>query len=272
MAHGKFKSNLGLFYETDTRKLISEQYNTKKEYSEQEILDRLNCINNYLAFAVETEYFQDTLCRSMRSKAESLPIENGLETYIDAIDFQISPTDKKASSAIERLEKVKHDFQKFDTLIGLQKTFVSLKKQIEQKINAYDQINASFTEYLNKTKLPNGPEGIGSMKEINSNMQTMLYTVDTLINLQKTYYSLKDQIEQIASSYKQIFATYTTYISETGVPSGVEPENLIAMRKINSNMQKILNTLKSSELKALEKEIKSFKNDEASKIKRLIGD
>lgn len=47
---------------------------------------------------------------------------------------------------------------------------------------------------------------------------------------------------------------------------------MIAIKEINSNMQKILNTLKSSDLKALEKEIKSFKNDEAAKIKRLIGD
>lgn len=103
-----------------------------------------------MAFAVVTKYLHDTLCPALLNKAKSLPIEETLKSYINAMDYYVSPTDKNAESSIERMKKAKKDLQSYEKLISLQETFVSLKTHIERMSADYKNINATYTEYASK--------------------------------------------------------------------------------------------------------------------------
>lgn len=244
------------------------------DYTEEQLSDRMNSIRNYYEFAVGSKYLRDTLCPALLDKAQSLPIKEKIASFANIVrKYSIGTNDKNASSAIEKITKAKYTLLNFDTLIDLQKVYFPLKNQVEQKSSTFQNISEAFSEYSNQIVLPTGhsSEDIKRMRIINFDMQNISHNIDTLVDLQKSYFSLKKQIEESSADYKNISATFVEYVNQNALPNGFSSNDINTMRTKNSNMQNILQTLKKNDLKALEKEIKGLKKDTDAKIKKLIG-
>ena len=95
---------------------------------------------------------------------------------------------------------------------------------------------------------------------------------DILIGLQKQYLSLNTELLQIISSNKNINNVYTNYIAKSELTNDISSENINRINRIVAEMQSMIDNLHSTDLKTLEKTIKSQKKDTEAQLRTLIGD
>lgn len=95
---------------------------------------------------------------------------------------------------------------------------------------------------------------------------------DILIGLQKQYLSLNTELLQIMSSNKNINNVYTNYIAKSELTNDISSENINRINRIVAEMQSMLDNLHSTDIKTLEKTIKSQKKDTEAQLRTLIGD
>ncbi len=267
----------GLYKQKNTGDVITEDAFKSRE----NIAAHMQIVGNFQAFTMLKNNIIDKdlkIRRILFEKTEYAKILENYEAFYNTIDFSIH--DATAKTDLEYLNSHYQNLLKFDTIIDLHKTYYKLVDSIKTTINNFEHFNlfekSEYAKILENYKAfyntfdytIHDETAKTDIERLNGYFQELI-KFDTIIDLHKTYYNLIDSIELTIKKFGYIEKTFHEY-KETLQPH-TDINSIEQLKAILVNLRKTQAYLQSTDLKSLNKTIKSAK-EQSERNRLLIGE